>query len=51
MKETKYINMVAYESDNKSDLSAICRIYGINEDRIYWDNFRFFLDIFNNEIK
>lgn len=51
MKETIYINLTTYESSNKQDLMTICSKYGINENRIYWDNFSFYLDVFHNETK
>lgn len=51
MKKTDFINLTTYESDNKSELMAVCSKYGINENRIYWNNFSFYLDIFHNEIK
>ena len=51
MKETIFVNMTAYESNNKQELKAICYKYGIDENRIYWNNFSFYLDVFHNEIK
>lgn len=50
-KETIFINLINYESNSLQELKAICSKYGINEDRIYWNNFSFYLDVFHNEIK
>lgn len=50
-KETICINLINYESNSLQELKAICRKYGINENRIYWNNFSFYLDVFHNEIK
>ena len=51
MKETIFINLTTYESDKVQELKAICSKYGINENRIYWNNFSFYLDVFHNETK
>lgn len=51
MKETILVNLTNYESSSLQELKAICSKYGINENRIYWDNFSFYLDIFHSEIK
>lgn len=51
MKETVYINLTNYESNSLQELKAICHKYGIDESRIYWDNFSFYLDVFHNEVK
>lgn len=51
MKKTVYINLTVYESDNLQSLKAICNKYGIDENRIYWNNFNFYLDVFHSEIK
>ena len=51
MKETVFINLTSYESNNKHDLMTICYKYGLNEDRIYWSNFRFTVDVFHSETK
>lgn len=50
MKMTEYVNLYAYESNNKSDLLNVCNKYNISSDRIYWVNFTFYLDVFKNEI-
>lgn len=50
MKMTEYINLYAYESNNKSDLLNVCNKYNISSDRIYWYNFTFYLDVFKDEI-
>lgn len=50
MKMTECINLYAYESNNKSDLLNVCAKYKIPNDRIYWINFTFYLDVFKNEI-
>lgn len=50
MKETIFVNLTNYESNNLQELKAICSKYGINENRIYWNNFSFYLDVFHNEI-
>ena len=49
MKMTEYVNLYTYESFNKSDLLNVCNEYSIPSDRIYWNNFTFFLDVFKNE--
>lgn len=51
MEKTTFINLIKYESSNKADLVAICHKYGLSEDRIYWDNFTFHLDVFRKEVK
>lgn len=50
MKETIFVNLTNYESNNLQALKAICNKYGIDENRIYWNNFSFYLDVFHNEI-
>ena len=50
-KETNYVNLTSYESGSLQELRAICHKYGLNEDRIYWKNFNFVVDVFHNEIK
>lgn len=51
MKKTVYMNLTSYESNNLHELKAICLKYGINENRIYWNNFTFYLDVFHSETK
>lgn len=50
MKMTEYVNLYAYEANNKSDLLNVCNKYNLDSDRIYWNNFTFYLDFFKNEI-
>ena len=50
MKMTEYVNMYAYESSSKGDLLNVCSKYNISSDRIYWNNFTFYLDVFKSEI-
>lgn len=50
MKMIEYVNVYAYEANNKSDLLDVCNKYNISSDRIYWDNFTFYLDVFKSEI-
>ena len=51
MKETVFINLTSYESGSLQELKAICAKYGINENRIYWNNFSFTVDVFHSETK
>ena len=50
MKMTEYVNMYAYESSSKGDLLNVCSKYSISSDRIYWNNFTFYLDVLKSEI-
>ena len=50
MNMTEYVNLYTYEASNKSDLLNVCNKYNIASDRIYWINFRFYLDVFKDEI-
>lgn len=50
MKETIFVNLTTYESNNLQELKAICSKYRIDANRIYWNNFSFYLDVFHNEM-
>ena len=47
---TEYVNLYAYESCSKSDLLNVWNKHNIQSDRIYWNNFTFYLDVLKNEI-
>ena len=51
MKMTEYVNLYTCESNNKSGLLNVCNEYNIPSDRIYWNNFTFFLDVFKMKNK
>lgn len=37
MRKIEFINLVTFESDRKIDLLKVCHIYGLTEDRIFYE--------------
>lgn len=51
MRITEYINLTTFESSRKVDLFEVCFKYGLPQDRIYYVNGEFVLDVFKSEVK
>lgn len=50
METIEFINLYHFTGSYKTDLETICFKYGLDKNRIYWDNFIFHLDVFKSEM-
>jgi hypothetical protein len=50
METIEFINLYHFISPYKTDLENVCFKYGIERNRIYWENFIFHLDVFKSEM-